>query len=253
MTERTDDYLLPNAFDKPQQTWAVAAGRRPGAVCRSALACCLLWLCCSLPVLAEHITDKLVVGLYASASLQGEPLRLLTSGTPLEVLEQGDDVLQVRLADDTRGWVEAGYVTSDKPASMMLLEAQAELRRLRRSLGEQGGTGDQASSPDAEQAGALQEALNKAQARIKRLEKGQAELLAARVAQQKLESLEARVAEAVALLRKDPQPQPQPGEPDLVEQYLPWIGTVLALVIGFAAGIGFIDYRIRKRYGGFRL
>lgn len=221
---------------------------------RKVAAGCLLWLVLSLPAVAEHITDKLVVGLYPSASLEGEPLKLLTSGTPLEVVEQAEGAYQVRLADDTRGWVESGYVTSDKPASMMLLEAQAELRRLKRAMGEESAAveGDPASPCEAE-AAKLKSALDKAQARIKRMEKGQAELLAARVAQQKLESLEARVAEAVDLLHGEPEPQPQTGEVDLIGQYLPWVGAFLALVLGFAAGIGFIDYRIRKRYGGFRI
>ena len=128
----------------------------------------LLMLACALPVQAAHITDKLVVGLYEKSSLEGEPLQLLPSGMPVEVLEKKGEVTQVRLADDTKGWVEAEYVTDEKPASMLLLETQAELRQLKQN----GATIDSESAQ-------LQMELDAARERIARLEKGQAELLAA--------------------------------------------------------------------------
>ena len=40
---------------------------------------------------------------------------------------------------------------------------------------------------------------------------------------------------------------------DLVSRYWIWIALPVVLVVGFAAGVGFVDYRIRKRYGGFRI
>lgn len=203
---------------------------------------------------AAHITDKLVVGLYDKPALQGEPLQLLTSGTPIEVLERAKDAVKVRLADDTRGWIEAGYVSEEKPARMMLLEAQAELRQLKQQAA--------SAQPGEEQNGKavgreteLQQQLEAAQQRIARLQQCQSELLAARLSQQKLESLRERVDRAVTLLA-DGRNQPLNAAAEdqgVVERYLPWIAAGVALVLGFIAGVGFIDYRIRKRYGGFRI
>jgi len=218
----------------------------------------LLYLCSVAH--AEHITDQLVVGLYEQAGLEGEPLQLLTSGTPVEVLERGKGVLKVRLADDTQGWVESGYVTKDKPAAMQLLEAQAELRRLKRQLGEASGAGaGEGVAPElaSEREAELEDQLQQAQQRITRLEAGQADLLAARMAQQKLEALRQRVDEAVQLLGgAGEQAQANPGTVDEqgpLQLYLPWVISGVMLLVGFAAGVGFIDYRIRKRYGGFRI
>jgi len=169
-------------------------------------------------------------------------------------------VMKVRLADDTQGWVESGYVTSDKPAAMQLLEAQAELRRLKRELGEASGAGaGEGVAPElaSDREAQLEDQLQQARERIKRLEAGQADLLAARMAQQKLEALRQRVDEAVQLLGGTAEPgHANPGvanQPDLFERYLPWVISGVMLLVGFAAGVGFIDYRIRKRYGGFRI
>lgn len=91
--------------------------------------CIVLLLCSGLSV-AAHITDKLVVGLYPSPKAEGVPLNLLSSGTPLEVLKRQDGFAEVRLADDSKGWIEATYITEEKPAKAMLLETQARLRQM---------------------------------------------------------------------------------------------------------------------------
>ena len=96
---------------------------------------------------AAHITDKLVVGVYAEPNSDGEPLRLISSGTPLEVLGQKAEFSEVRLADETRGWVEKQYITEEKPANAMLLETQAKLRQMGLELAAlraKSGTGDDA-------------------------------------------------------------------------------------------------------------
>ncbi len=93
----------------------------------------VLWLLCAT-AWAAHITDKLVVGLYPAPTAEDAPLRLLASGTPLEVLDRRDGFVEVRLADDSVGWIESRYVTDEKPAKAQLLETQARLRQTRAAL-----------------------------------------------------------------------------------------------------------------------
>lgn len=204
----------------------------------------LLLLLAALPAQAAHITDKLVVGLYAKQSLEGEPIQLLTSGTPIEVLERKSEVAKVRLADDRKGWVEAGYLTEEKPASMMLLEAQAQLRQLKAQQG--------AGSPTPAEA-ALQEELGAARERISYLEKAQTELLAARIAQSRLEELRERVQKAVDLLGVDRAAKPPEEQAGSLAHYLPWILGLGMLIVGFLGGAALVDYRVRKKFGGVRI
>lgn len=221
---------------------------------------------------AAHVTDKLVVGVYPQPSEEGSPLRLVSSGTPLDVLSTKGDYAEVRLADETRGWVEARYITDEKPAKAMLLETQARLRQMglelaalragegaREGAGEGSGTSAppaQSLPPSAREA-QLQQALDQAKQRVDELEARLVQQDLQQDAQQRLEQLQVRVREALeplaasqGLTLQDAGSLPAEG---FFSRYRTWIATVVALLVGIAAGIGFVDYRIRKRYGGFRI
>jgi len=58
----------------------------------------LLLILLSAAAGAAHITDKLVVGIYADPGVDGSPLKLLSSGTPLEVLQRKDGFVEIRLS-----------------------------------------------------------------------------------------------------------------------------------------------------------
>ena len=83
-----------------------------------------------------HVTDQLLAGLYPEPDATREPVRLLSSGTPVEPLQHKGGYVRVRLPDHTTGWVEATYLTEDTPVQVLLLETQAKLQRLRREVTE---------------------------------------------------------------------------------------------------------------------
>lgn len=83
---------------------------------------------------AAHITDKLLVGLYDKPDSSTKPIKVLPSGTPLEILEQKDTFSRVRLGDGMEGWVKSVYISKEKPARAMLLELQAKLGTLQNKL-----------------------------------------------------------------------------------------------------------------------
>jgi SH3 domain protein len=83
---------------------------------------------------AAHITDKLLVGLYAKPAPGVQPIKVLPSGTPLEVLERKDAYSKVRLGDGKEGWVKSVYISDEKPARAMLLELQAKTSTLKNKL-----------------------------------------------------------------------------------------------------------------------
>lgn len=206
--------------------------------------------------IAAHITDKLVVGIYADSKLEGEPLQLLTSGTPVEVLKQGKRVVKVRLADDTRGWVETRYVSEEKPAAMKLLEVQAELRGLRSRLAAGEGNSEAGGEPALPSVEKIHAglALNEARTRIAELEQQLADLPRLQAAASERDELRARIDQVRELLGVDAGSQALPSEqPSFWERNLGWLLTALAALLGFFAGIALVEYRIRKRYGGLRL
>lgn len=213
-----------------------------------------------------HITDKLVVGLYAKAAMEGSPFQLLSSGTPLEVLRREGDFVEVQMADDVRGWVEARYVTEDKPAKVMLLEAQTKLRQLNgelKTLKENGASGgDQPAAPPSPlpptaREAQLRQTLADADSRICELERRLAQRPVAEAAERQLRTLRQEVQKAVEVLAdaQGVELHPVGGETGqtVLIRYRIWIVGLIAILLGFGGGVAFIDYRIRKRYGGFRI
>ncbi|MCP3672034.1 MAG: TIGR04211 family SH3 domain-containing protein [Gammaproteobacteria bacterium] len=83
---------------------------------------------------AAHITDKLLVGLYAKPDTASQPTKVLPSGTPLDVQKKNGAFSKVRLGDGKEGWVKTIYISNEKPARAMLLELQAKSSTLQKKL-----------------------------------------------------------------------------------------------------------------------
>ncbi len=83
---------------------------------------------------AAHITDKLLVGLYETADNNTKPLKVIPSGTPLDVLKTDGSYSLVRLGDGAEGWIKSTYITAEKPAKAQLLELQAKAGELKQKL-----------------------------------------------------------------------------------------------------------------------
>ena len=116
---------------------------------------------------AAYITDKLVAGLYKENKVTETPLKALNSGTPLEVISRKNGFVKVRTSDGTIGWVEAAYLTDEKPARSILLDMQAKLSVLQKKLEQAKGMAASGESVDISE---WQEKLTMAQGQISQLE-----------------------------------------------------------------------------------
>jgi hypothetical protein len=118
---------------------------------------------------AAYITDKLVAGLYKEAKVSDKPIKALNSGTPLEVVSRNNGFVKVRTSDGTIGWVEATYLTDEKPARSILLDTQAKVSILQKQLEQLKGmqaSGDTLSEDPVD----WQDRLAKAQGQISQLQ-----------------------------------------------------------------------------------
>ena len=177
---------------------------------------------------AAHITDKMAVGLY-DAPDDETPRRVLTSGTPLEILDRGGRLCKVRLGDGDGGWLECRYVTDEKPARAMLVEAQARAGQL------------------WDQVEGLKRQLDAKQQRLQELE------LRLRAAERIVAGPVAD-PDSVALTSagRDETERPQ-GDARAkwdLERLLP---VLLGAVGGFVLGALLLFWRCRRRFGGLRI
>ena len=76
-------------------------------------------------------------------------------------------------------------------------------------------------------------------------------------ARQRLEKLQNEVHRALTRLAEvqglELRAVEKTADEGVLSRYRAWIIGLVAVLAGFGAGVAFIDYRIRKRYGGFRI
>jgi len=83
-----------------------------------------------------HITDQLLAGMYAAPNKAEQPIQLLPSGTPVELMGEQKDLVKVQLVDGKTGWVEKRFLSEEKPAKVRLLALQSKYRQLQGKLDE---------------------------------------------------------------------------------------------------------------------
>ena len=217
---------------------------------------------------AAYITDKLVAGLYQEAKVSDKPIKALNSGTPLEVVSRENGFVKVRTSDGTVGYVEATYLTDEKPARSILLDTQAKLSVLQKQLELVKNKADSLSDDeDASDVNEWQEKLTKAQGQISQLE---IQLKAAKLNNQKQDqSRQALEQENQALRDQMAQvakilnvPFTAKADSSTVEiesksshaaevfanDWL-WILFVIGLAAGFAGGFFYMRHKVSKRFG----
>lgn len=184
-----------------------------------------------LPLLAAaetaYVTDILRLGLYVGEGATGERIRTLESGQSMEILSRDRNYANVRLPDNTEGWVKSAYLVDEKPAALIVAETMADRDSIARELEE------------------TKQAFAGPAATIDALKNDAADL-------------NAKLVEAGA--RNDQLLEDNAKFQGLSEQYkgsLPinWVLAALAVCIvgGFLGGLWWVDRRSRARHGGIRI
>jgi SH3 domain protein len=182
-----------------------------------------------LAVVAEtaYVTDVLRLGLYAAEDTSGKSFRALESGQEMEILSRNRNYANVRLPDNTEGWVKAAYLVSEKPARLIVAEVNAARDALASELEE------------------TRQAFAAPAATITALQSQQAEL------QSQIDAADAKFA---ALQEENASFQ---GLEDRYRGSLPltWVMTALGVtaVAGFLLALWWVDFRSRRRHGGIRI
>jgi len=174
-----------------------------------------------------YVTDVLRLGLYAAEDTSGRSFRALESGQEMEILSRDRNYANVRLPDNSEGWVKAAYLVSEKPARLIVAEVNAARDALAAELEDT----KQAFAAPAATIDALQ------------LEKTE------------LDSRVAKANEEIATLK-----ELNASFQGLKDQYrgslpLSWVLAALGVVAigGFLLALWWADYRSRRRHGGIRI
>src|SRR5712692_3120666 len=89
-----------------------------------------------LPGIAEtlYVTDKLQIAMRAAPGKEAALLKMLASGTALEILVKEGNQMRVRDPEKIEGWVDAGYLIPELPTRVQLEKIQAQLQQARAAL-----------------------------------------------------------------------------------------------------------------------
>ncbi len=223
------------------------------AVCMGAL--------CSAQVRAEtsYVIDKLLVGLHEEQALDSPILKVLPTGTELQVLKREGELAFVKEPEGVSGWVDAGYLMSEQPARALLeildqqnkdladelREAQAKIRSLPAgSIEVSGDTADLRKRYDD-----LRQTLASEKLKVGEL---QAELAALQGKSRLTAGNDYNLGQTTA---ETPAPQSTVvnAEAALLTDKNIMILALVTIIIGFAAGLYCMDIYSRRRHGGFRV
>jgi SH3 domain protein len=174
-----------------------------------------------------YVTDKLYLGLYSEPGSAGQSLGTMVSGTPLEVLAKSRGFAKVRTPDGKVGWTKTAYLVSEKPPRLQL----NELQKRNDGLTSQLQTAQQQLSGLRSQ---LSQVRKQASTASRQAKQDAAQMQLLRSQNQRYRQVAARYTWSIPMS---------------------WgiAGVGVALVGGFVAGLTWLDRRIRRRHGGFRI
>jgi len=78
----------------------------------------------------QYVSDELVITLREGKGSEYKIIKMLKTGTPLEIIEESEPYLKVRTESGIEGWVLKQYVTGETPKSEIVAGLQKKIDRL---------------------------------------------------------------------------------------------------------------------------
>jgi SH3 domain protein len=194
---------------------------------RLALAAALLLAAAGSSAQTVYVTDILRLGIHQAQDTSDPAFDSLVSGTALEILERVPNYARVETPDGRTGWVKSAYLVSEKPAQLRVAELEARVAELENEL------------------------RNAQEARI------HAEQQMTEIEERHAASVSSAAAIEDTLARLKTRNDAYERRLDTYRGALPlsWVAAALAvcLIGGIVGGTWWLDARIRRRHGGFRV
>lgn len=220
-----------------------------------------------------YITDSLLVGLHEEKSIDSAILKVLPTGTALEVIKRNGESVNVRDKDGVVGWISNNYLISNNPDENVAMDSSAAQVRIRDLEAELQNLRMQQTKPhqwqiiDPEEIVKIKNDNKKLNQQInsEKLKSGE---LQARLAELKNQisqnGSKKGLTDKIKLLTEknvqleDEIKQFQQGRKiakpfvDDLNIHNPVVLSGIALLLGLFIGIILMDWRARRRHGGLR-
>lgn len=226
---------------------------------------------------SRYVTDSVSVAVFPSQELIGEPVVRMLSGDAVDVLGDEGEIINVRTSDGSEGWVRASFLMSTIPASVALVEVNAQLEALQQTLldaqqallkmEKRAEKNNAKSTSTAKDVGWLKAELKKSRSAAVALDKTlsaktvelvevQASLSVLELEKDELKNKHddavMRLA-AATMIDEGSDAESQPEESQWSGFVLGVITALLGLGAGFFAGYRWLDAKVRRRFGGIKV
>ncbi|MFT4562431.1 MAG: hypothetical protein ACI9BW_002175 [Gammaproteobacteria bacterium] len=225
-----------------------------------------------------YVIDKLLVGVHQDKNLNSAIIKVLPTGTKLEVTKRDGELALIKDPSGVEGWIDSAYLMEEVPAGVAVTRLKGEVATLTAKLKEGANASNDKRVPSDER-----DSLLKENTELKRdLSAGKLKIagfqtkigaleskVAARAttpADTIIEELEAANRELARDLEGSAQANQQleselknrgdqPRRTIVAESLSTpiMIGIALGLLLAFGAGAYLIDHLNRRRHGGFRV
>ena len=202
-----------------------------------------------------YVIDEIKIGLHQEPSNQSSIIKLVPSGTELNVIERENDLIHVEEPEGVRGWINSKNVQNEKPgkAKMNQLEIiNRELEEKVKSLKK-----EKIQSPSQTE---LEQQLKSERLRVGQL---QVELTNIKSKVGSIDPPEKLLADIEQLKNANRQLIEQIESSGLstegnknnlgADENSSFIFLLIVFLIGVASGTFILDYVNRRRHGGFRV
>ena len=218
---------------------------------------CIIWIPSAI-VLAEiaYVTDEVNIGLHKEPTNESPIIKLVPSGTKLNIIERENDLIHVEEPEGFRGWVNTQNVLNNKPGKTKINELEITNKILHKKIEilEKESTKlisqeelEQKLNSERLKVGELQVELTNIKSRAGNTQTS--DKLLADIEQ--LKSVNKQLIdqfESVGINRENSlssiEPQKEP---------LSFSIFLIIFIFGVAGGILILDYINRRRHGGFRV
>jgi SH3 domain protein len=174
-----------------------------------------------------YVTDLLRLNVHEEPQSKGPLITTINSGDPVTILERQPGYAKIQTSDGQTGWAKSAYLVADKPARLIVSDMEQQLIQMREQLSA-AQKDTMTARKDAEKYHNLLKTTEKT------FEEQNVQLRNIQQQNEKYEIFSTKYASSVP-----------------IKIFL--IAGILLFLIGTLIGWYIMDYRIRKRHGGFRI
>ncbi len=81
-----------------------------------------------------YVSDNLRVGIRPAPEANTASLVVVSTGTKLELIEKKGRYIKVRSPSGIEGWIKGAYLSTKKPSSIILKQAQSKIKKLEKEI-----------------------------------------------------------------------------------------------------------------------